>query len=370
MKMTPMQQKRADENYMREALGLAMNGTGGASPNPRVGCVIVKDGRVLGRGWHHRCGQPHAEVEAVRDAGGNVAGATVYVTLEPCCHYGKTPPCAQMLIERKVVRVVAGMTDPNPIVDHKGFRLLEEAGIAVTVGTLEQECRWMNRGFIRRMTLGRPWITVKIASSLDGDIALKDGSSRWVTGPESRAKVHMLRAENDALLTGVGTILADDPELTVRETPGRSPLRVVLDHELRTPLEAKILNGGNVLFFTDKDVPAAKKAAFTARGAIFETLDCRSGEEINYIVKKLCEKGVNYLMVEAGAKVTSSFLRSGLTDEASLFLAPKLMGAGLHFTEELSVARMENAIAFKDIAVEKCGGDLWIKGVLACSPDL
>ena len=368
--MTPLQQRRIDEYYMREALSLAMNGTAYASPNPRVGCVIVKDGTVIGRGWHHRCGLPHAEVEAVRDAGGEVAGAAVYVSLEPCCHYGKTPPCAQMLIEHRVARVVAGMTDPNPLVDSRGLKLLREAGAAVEVGVLEKECRWMNRGFIRRMTLGRPWTTIKTASSLDGDIALKDGSSKWVTGPEARARVHMMRAENDVVLTGVGTILADDPAFTVREAPGRTPLRVVLDHELRTPPEARILDGGPVLFFAGRNAPAEKKRSLLARGAEIETLDCAKSGEIEYIVKRLCEKGVNYLMVEAGARVTSAFLEAGLADELSLFLAPKFMGAGLHFTEALAIDKMADSIALRDLSVEKCGGDLWLKGVLACSLDL
>ena len=368
--MTPIQQRRIDEYYMREALSLAANGTEQTSPNPRVGCVLVRDGAVIGRGWHHCCGLPHAEVEAVKDAGGEAAGATAYVTLEPCCHSGRTPPCAQMLIERRIARVVAGMTDPNPIVDSRGLQLLQEAGIETTVGVLEKDCRWMNRGFIRRMTLGRPWTTVKIASSLDGDIALRDGSSKWVTGPEARTKVHLLRAQNDALLTGVGTVLADDPEFTVREAPGRTPLRVVLDHWLRTPPEARIMGGGPVLFFASPDAPEERKKALLARGAMIETLACEKSGEIDFIVKKLCEKGVNYLMVEAGAGVTGAFLKSGLADELSLFLAPKFMGSGLHFTEGLDIKKMSDSIAVRDLTAEKCGGDLWLKGVLACSPDL
>ena len=355
---------------MREALSLAANGIGAASPNPRVGCVIIRDGTVIGRGWHHRCGEPHAEVEAVRDAGGEIEGATVYVNLEPCCHYGKTPPCSKMLIEHRAARVVAGMADPNPNVDCGGLKQLREAGIDITVGVVEDECRKINRGFLMRMKYGRPWVTLKTASSLDGNIALADGSSKWITGAESRAKVHMMRAENDAVLTGVGTVIADDPELTVRLAPGRTPLRVVLDHNLRTPLNSRIFSGGGVIFFAGSDVPQEKADKFRSLGASVEIMECSKEAEIEYILKKLCENGVNYLMVEAGAMVTSSFLSSGLADEVSIFAAPKFMGAGLRFSQNMTVPSMDLAVGLKEMNCEKCGGDLWIKGVLGCSPDL
>ncbi|MCE5201168.1 MAG: bifunctional diaminohydroxyphosphoribosylaminopyrimidine deaminase/5-amino-6-(5-phosphoribosylamino)uracil reductase RibD [Synergistaceae bacterium] len=364
------EQRRIDEHYMRIALSLAMRGTGSASPNPRVGAVIVRDGEIIGSGWHRHCGGPHAEVAAVDDAGGDVRGATVYVNLEPCCHYGKTPPCAQMLIEHGVSRVVAGITDPNPVVNCGGVTLLDKAGIEVTTGVLEDQCRWINRGFIRRMTVGRPWVMVKSASSLDGDIALEDGSSKWVTGPESREKVHMLRAESDALLTGIGTILADDPELSVRNAPGRTPLRVVLDSMLRTPPDARILESGNTLFFAGPEAPEERLYFFRGKGAEVEIIDTARDRQIEQILLKLCEKGVNYLMVEAGAKVTSAFFASGSVDEFSLFIAPKLMGNGIHYTEQLEFAFMENSISLKNIQYSHCGDDLWIKGVLACSPDL
>ncbi len=368
--MTSAAQLGNDEYYMKMALSLAMRGTATTSPNPRVGCVIVKDEHIIGEGWHHRCGEPHAEVEAVRDADGNVKGATLYVNLEPCCHYGKTPPCAQMLIEHGVSRVVTGMTDPNPIVDCKGIELLDKAGIEVVTGVLERESKWINRGFIRRMRNGRPWVTLKIASSLDGNIALKDGSSKWITGPESKEKVHMLRAENDGIITGVGTILADDPELTVREASGKTPLRVVLDTTLKTPVNAKILKGGNVVFFVGKDAPQDKIKHFQSIGAEIVSIDVPRGKQIEQILYKLCEKGVNYLLVEAGAGVTSSFLSSGYTDELSLFIAPKIMGSGLHYTEHLDLPRMDDSITFKNVEYSACGDDLWVKGVFACSQDL
>jgi len=362
------EQRHTDENYMRMALSLAMRGTGTTSPNPRVGAVIVRDGRILGYGWHGCCGGPHAEVAAVKNAGCDISGATVYVTLEPCCHYGRTPPCAQMLVEHKVKRVVVGMTDPNPLVNCGGISLLADAGIDVSSGILEGECKWLNRGFIRRMTLGRPWVTVKTASSLDGDIAYMDRERQWITSADSREKVHMMRAENDALMTGVGTILADDPELTVREAPGRTPLKVVLDRNLRTPACAKVLDSGNVLFFADHKASSAKISLLQQKGACVELIAPKSDEQLGLILRKLCEKGVNYLMVEAGACLTSSFLASGLTDEVALFIAPKFMGSGLRYTDGLEIA--QTALGIKKIEYSLCGRDLWIKGVLACSPDL
>lgn len=368
--MTSIEQQGIDEYYMRMVLSLAMQGTGMTSPNPRVGCVIVKDGTILSSGWHHRFGDVHAEVDAVQKAACDIRGATVYVNLEPCCHYGKTPPCSDMLVKQGISRVVIGITDPNPVVDCRGVDRLENAGIVVNTGVLEDDCRWINRGFIRSMKNGRPWVTLKTASSLDGNISLADGSSKWITGAQSREKVHLMRAENDAVITGVGTIIADDPKLTVRETSGRTPLRVVMDNNLSTPINAKIFDGGIVLFFTDKNAPKEKIRQFQTLGAEIEIIDTSPEKQIEFILRKLCEKGVNYLMVEAGAGVTSSFLSSGFVDEISLFIAPKLLGHGLHYTEHLDISRMEDSIDLKNVEYSACGNDLWVKGVLKCSPDL
>lgn len=361
---------KTDEYYMKMALSLAMRGTGFTSPNPRVGCVIVRDGRILGKGWHRIYGGPHAEVNAVRDAGGDVSGATAYVSLEPCCHYGKTPPCADMLIQSGISRVVAGITDPNPVVDCKGLELLKSSGIEVVTGILENECRWINRGFIRRIKSHRPWVTLKIAASLDGDIALGDGSGKWITGAESREKVHMLRASSDAVLTGIGTILADDPELTVRNAPGKTPIRAVLDSMLQTPESSKILKNGNVIFFVSPGAPHGKIKRFTDLGAEVEVIDASREKQLEFVLDKLCQKGVNYLMVEAGAKVTSSFLSCGYADELSLFTAPKFMGAGLHCTQYIDLPDMDSSITVENVKSSFCGGDLWIRGVFSCSQDL
>ena len=368
--MTDYDRRTLDEYYMRNALSLALNGTASVSPNPRVGCVIVRDSRIISSGWHRCCGEPHAEVEAVRSAGGDVKGSTVYVNLEPCCHQGRTPPCAPMLIERGVARVVVGMTDPNPKVDCLGERMLRDAGIEVTSGILEKESKWINRGFIRRMKNGRPWITIKTACSIDGNIALKDGSSKWITCEASRRKVHMMRAESDALLSGIGTVLADDPAFTVREAQGVTPLRAILDRELRTPLNAALFNEKGLIFFTGKDAPGEKIKSIREIGAEVYIIETTEDRELDFVMAKLCEIGVNYLMVECGAKLTASLLKSGLADEISIFVAPKLLGRGIRFTEDLKLSSLEDALTIRDMKTLPCGEDIWIRGVLSCSPDL
>ncbi len=357
---------RTDEYYMSLALELARRGTE-CSPNPRVGCVLVRNGEIVGRGWHAKYGGPHAEVNAVRDAGEAAAGATAYVTLEPCSHYGKTPPCADLLIERKIVRVVSGMRDPNPKVDGGGIAKLEKAGIEVTTGVLEAECRKLNRGFISRMTKGRPWVTLKIASSLDGKIALENGESKWITGPEARAAVHAMRAASDAVLTGSGTVLADDPLLTVRDAPGRTPRRVILDRRLRTPSGAKILRGGKVSVFTLESAPREKIRGLEDAGA---EVVCLAGDNfLASVLDKLCGDGVNYLMVEAGARLFGAFTEAGLCDELALFAAPKIMGRGLSFSDSLSFKSMQGLPELEIEEISRLGRDLLIKGVFACSRD-
>lgn len=360
-------QSKIDEYYMRCALELARNGQR-CSPNPRVGCVAVRNGVIIGQGWHDVCGGPHAEVAAVRQAGGDIEGADLYVSLEPCSHYGRTPPCADMLIKHKPRRVVAGMTDPNPIVSGRGLDKLRAAGIEVKCGVLEDECKRINRGFLRRMMNGRPWVTLKCAASLDGKISLSNGESKWITGPEARARVHLMRAQSDAVVTGVGTIIADNPMLTVRDVPGKTPMRAILDRTLRTPPQSAIFDGGEVVILTTEKADAARKAALEARGARIEVLP--SENYLQEVLKKLCDLGVNYLMVEAGAAVTSSFISSGLCDELNLFLAPKLMGRGTSFTDGAEFPHMTDVPLLRDVEYEKCGNDLLVKGIFACSPDL
>lgn len=360
-----------DEIYMEEALKLARGGAGSVSPNPLVGCVITRGDKIIGRGWHGRYGGPHAEVEAVMDAG-CVKGAEVFVNLEPCSHYGKTPPCAEMLIKKGVSRVVVGMRDPNPKVNGAGEAMLRAAGIEVVTGVLEERCKWINRGFIFSVREKRPYVTLKIAAALDGKIALEDGSSKWITGAESRRKVHAMRAASDAVLTGIGTVLADDPRLTVRDAPGRTPLRVILDRDLRMPEDANIMDvsQGPVLIITGRDSDAAKAARLAGLGVEVERLDCAEDCEIDAVLAILYKKGVNYLMVEAGAGVTGAFLNSRRADELALFTAPKVFGCGKCWTDGLKIEKITEALELKSIAAAVSGADLLIGGVFACSPDL
>lgn len=360
-----------DEIYMEEALKLALGGAGRVSPNPLVGCVITRGDKIIGRGWHGRYGGPHAEVEAVADAG-CAEGAEVFVNLEPCSHYGKTPPCADMLIKNGVSRVVIGMKDPNPKVNGAGEARLRAAGIEVVSGVLEERCKRINRGFIFSVREKRPYVTLKIAASLDGKIALEDGSSKWITGAESRRGVHAMRAASDAVLTGIGTVLADDPLLTVRDAPGRTPLRVVLDRDLRIPEDAGIMDvsAGPVLIITGCGADESKAARLAALGVGVERLDCQADQEIDAVLSILHKKGVNYLMVEAGAGVTGAFLSARRADELALFTAPKVFGRGRGWTDGLKIERITEALELKSITAAESGADLLIGGVFACSPDL
>lgn len=317
----------SDSWWMAQALKLAEQGLYGTSPNPRVGCVLVKDGKVAGSGWHRRAGEAHAEVFALQEAGEKSLGATAYVTLEPCSHHGRTPPCADALIAAGVARVVVAMQDPNPQVAGAGIAKLRAAGIAVECGLMEAEARALNLGFVARMTRGTPWLRSKIAMSLDGRTALANGLSKWITGDAARLDVQHWRARSCAVMTGVGTVLADDPELNVRsvETP-RQPVRVVLDSRLRMQSEAAMLRDGNVLIYTAvKD--EAKIASLENAGA---TVSVHAGEngrvDLRSVVNDLARRGCNEVLLEAGSTLSGAFLKAGLTDEMLLYVAPQLLG--------------------------------------------
>jgi diaminohydroxyphosphoribosylaminopyrimidine deaminase/5-amino-6-(5-phosphoribosylamino)uracil reductase len=317
-----------DHAFMAHALRLAEKGLNTTTPNPRVGCVLVKDGQIVGEGWHERAGEPHAEIHALRGAGAKAEGATAYVTLEPCSHHGRTPPCAAALIDAKVGRVVAAMGDPNPLVAGNGLSMLELAGIPTACGLMEQEARRLNAGFISRMSRGRPWLRVKIAASLDGKTALNNGKSQWITGPAARRDVQALRARSCAMLTGAGTVLADDPQLTVREveTP-RQPLRVVVDSRLQTPPGAKILPGGGTLIAAMAGADSRKAEHLRAAGAEVLELPERDGHvDLAALLAELGRRGINEVTVEAGARLNGALLKAGLVDEIVLYLAPILMG--------------------------------------------
>jgi len=342
-----------DHRFMAQALRLAERGLYSASPNPRVGCVIVLEGQVVGEGWHERAGTPHAEVHALQQCGAQARGATVYVTLEPCSHHGRTPPCADALIAAGAARVVAAMRDPNPQVAGQGMARLEQAGIKVEIGLMEQQARELNIGFVSRMTRGRPWVRLKAAASLDGKTALNNGVSKWITGPAARADVQHWRARSCAILTGVGTVLADDPQMNVREIETtRQPLRVIVDSSLKTPPSAKILAGGNSLIACAID-DAAKIQALRATGAEVLVLTGSDGRvDLVRVLQVLAEREVNELMIEAGATLNGALLNAGLVDEIVLYLAPVLMGdaaRGLFALPELQQMDQRKTLAVQDV---------------------
>ncbi len=312
---------------MARALRLAERGLFTTSPNPRVGCVLVKDGRVVGEGWHERAGEPHAEVHALRAAGDQARGATAYVTLEPCSHHGRTPPCANALIDAGVARVVAAVRDPNPQVAGGGIALMTLAGIRVEVGLLEAEAVELNIGFIARMTRGRPWVRLKTASSLDGKTALLNGESKWITGPAARADVHRLRARACAVLTGVGTVLADDPRMNVREVETtRQPLRVVLDSQLRTPVQAEILREGETVLVCAQADPARRDVLLAAGAHVLELPGPDGRVDIRALLEELGARGINEVHAEAGATLNGALLQAGLVDEWVAYQAPLVLG--------------------------------------------
>jgi diaminohydroxyphosphoribosylaminopyrimidine deaminase/5-amino-6-(5-phosphoribosylamino)uracil reductase len=319
----------ADHEFMARALRLARKGLFTTTPNPRVGCVIVRDGAIAGEGWHARAGEAHAEIHALNAAAEFARDATAYVTLEPCSHHGRTPPCADALIAAGVARVVAAMRDPNPQVAGNGLQQLRAAGIDAADGLMEMEARELNIGFVSRMTCGRPWVRLKLAASLDGKTALNNGRSQWITGPEARRDGHAWRARACAILTGAGTVRDDDPRLTVRDIEtDRQPLRVVVDSHMETPPTARILEGGNALVVAAME-DAAKIAALRAAGAEVIVLPNPNGKvDLPRLLQALAGRGVNELHVEAGHKLNGSLLREGLVDELLLYFAPTILGSG------------------------------------------
>ena len=351
-----------DHAFMARALRLAERGLCTTTPNPRVGCVVVRDETVVGEGWHERAGEPHAEVHALRAAGERARGATVYVSLEPCSHQGRTPPCVDALIKGGVTRVVAAMQDPNPRVAGAGLGQLRAAGIATECGVLEAEARELNIGFVSRMTRGRPWVRMKIAASLDGKTALLNGKSQWITGPDARRDGHRLRARACAILTGFGTVRDDDPRLTVRDVEtSRQPLRVVVDSRLETPLDAKVLEGGNVLVFA-AIAERARIAALEQRGAAVIVLaNATHKVDLEAMLAELGRRELNEVHIEAGFKLNGSLLKAGVVDELVIYLAPCLLGdaaRGLFDLPALGDLAQRRSLTIRD--VRRVGDDLRI----------
>lgn len=358
---------KTDTEYMELALDLAASAKGRTNPNPLVGAVIVKDGVIVGTGLHRKAGEPHAEVHAFNMAGQHAEGATLYVTLEPCSHFGKTPPCANLVKESKVSRVVVAMQDPNPEVAGRGIRLLREAGIEVEVGVLEQQARKLNERFIHNMLTAKPFVISKYAMTLDGKLATHTGHSKWITGEAARHEVHKLRNEVDAILVGIGTVLADNPSLTTRlpEGGGKNPIRIVLDRELRVPLDATVVqtDTAKTIIVTTDDANTEKIVALQNQGVtlIFVSKN-EFGLDINEMLDKLYILGITDVLVEGGGKVNASFLRAGLIDKYFIYIAPKLLGGRNSLTPVTGadVENMSDAIDVEFDGVIQIGADLCV----------
>jgi diaminohydroxyphosphoribosylaminopyrimidine deaminase/5-amino-6-(5-phosphoribosylamino)uracil reductase len=362
---TGAQQRAEDEAHMRAALSLAARGLGNTWPNPSVGCVITRDGQVVGRGWTAPGGRPHAETEALRRAGAAARGATAYVTLEPCCHWGRTPPCTDALITAGVARVVVALRDPDPRVDGRGLRLLREAGIEVQQGVLEAEAAALTAGFIRRVSAGLPVVTLKLATTLDGRIATRNGESRWITGPDARRAVHAMRARHDAVLVGSGTLLADDPDLTCR-LAGAAPrpnVRVVADARLRTPPVARLFgHAAPVWIATCPGHPEAALAALRARGAELVEVPAAedgAGLDLGALLRALAVRGITRVFAEGGAALAAGLLRAGLVDRLAWFHAPAVMGGdGRPAMDALPLDMLSAMPRFRRVSAAVLGPDL------------
>ncbi len=366
-----------DAHYMARALELARKGLYSTHPNPRVGCVIVRDGRIVGEGWHVRAGEPHAEVHALREAGELARGACAYVTLEPCSHHGRTPPCAEALVKAGVGRVVAAMQDPNPQVAGNGLKRLAEAGIEVASGVLEAEARALNPGFLKRMEHGLPFVRVKLAMSLDGRTAMASGESQWITGPAARSAVQRLRARSSVVLTSAASVIADNARMTVRGEElgldaentalalGRPPLRVLIDGRLRLPLDAPFFQAGPALVVT----AAADDPRYADAGHQLLSVPGANGQvDLHRLLIELARRDINEVLVEAGPGLAGAFAQQGLVDEYQLFIAGKFLGSAARPLLDWPLARMSEAPALKIIEMRAVGDDWRVIAIPAPAP--
>jgi diaminohydroxyphosphoribosylaminopyrimidine deaminase/5-amino-6-(5-phosphoribosylamino)uracil reductase len=358
-----------DEKFMKLALNLAEKARGRTSPNPMVGAVIVRDGQIVGRGYHHKAGTPHAEIHAIADAGSKARGATIYVSLEPCSHYGRTGPCTQAIAEAGISRVVMAMVDPNPAVSGKGKAFLEDRGIQVCADVLEGEARRLNEAYIKYIITGRPFVVLKTAMSLDGKIATASGRSRWITSEDSRRMVHEIRDEVDAIMVGIGTVLRDDPSLTTRlpDGHGQDPVRVILDSRARIPLSSKVLN---------LDSPARTIVAVTSQASEEKVAELKQYAEVLVIpqregkvdllalMEKLGQMEIMSLLLEGGAEVNASALKAGIVDKVMVFIAPKLIGGNSSPGPigGVGIEDLSEAVDLTDVSVDRIGEDILVTG--------
>jgi diaminohydroxyphosphoribosylaminopyrimidine deaminase / 5-amino-6-(5-phosphoribosylamino)uracil reductase len=358
-----------DESYLRMARRLARKAEGRTSPNPIVGAVLVRGGRIVGTGYHQFAGGDHAEIAALKRAGRKARGATLYITLEPCSHHGRTPPCTRALIRAGIAEVVAGTRDPNPLVAGRGFRQLRRAGIIVRVGLLDAECRALIEPFAKYITRRLPFVTLKLAATLDGKIATVSGDARWISNAESRQWVHRLRNQVDAVLVGVETVRVDNPRLTCRIPRGRNPWRVILDSRLRIPMSAQVLRQRDpekTIVATSTAPSAAKASAIEALGAKVWRLPIRQ-DRVSWLplLRKLAGSGIVNVMIEGGATIAASALKEKIVDKVVFFYAPKILGGdGRVMLGGLGIRRVRQAIRIKHLRVRKSGGDLMVSGYL------
>ena len=364
------------ELFMKEALRLARRGAGGVSPNPLVGAVIVKNNAVIARGYHERYGGPHAEINALRQARGYAKGATLYINLEPCSHYGKTPPCTDALIASGIARVFVGMVDPNPLVSGRGIKKLQQAGIAVEVGLLEDQCRRLNEVFIKYITQKVPFVTLKAAMTLDGNIATRSGDSKWISCEASRKLVHILRSQSDALMVGSGTVMTDDPQLTVRlkKKSLKNPLRIIVDGKLRIPLTSKVLQPnlakGTMIVTAPSRVSSRKARQITKTGARIMSAPLKNGQiNLRALMKKLGAMGITSLLLEGGSELNAAALAEGIVDKILFFYAPKIIGGrnAVHVVGGSGIAALRNALLVRDLHLRRVGSDVVMTGYLASS---
>ena len=359
---------------MRRALELARRGAGRVSPNPMVGCVIARGGRVIGEGWHETCGGPHAERNALAACTEDPAGATLYVTLEPCCHWGRTPPCTDAILERGIARVVVGCTDPNPLVDGKGVRLLREAGVEVETGVLEQECWRLNEVFFHFIQHRTRFVVYKYAMTLDGKTASASGDSRWVSGEAARCRVHEVRGQLSAIMVGVDTVLADDPLLTCRIPGGRDPLRIVCDSRARTPLDSRLIqSAGEIPTIIAAAGWNERAAALKKAGAQILLCGERDGRvDLRELMRQLGARGVDSILLEGGTTLAFAALEAGIVRKVQAYIAPKLLGGSTARTPAggQGRARMADAWRLTGLTAEPVGEDFLLEGYLPCSQDL
>ena len=363
-----------NKKYMRLTLKLALQAKGRTSPNPLVGAVIVKNNRIIGRGYHKRAGDSHAEINALNIAGQKATGATLYLNLEPCAHFGRTPPCTKEILSVGIQRVIIAMLDPNPLNCGRGVRELRKGGIEVKIGILEKEARKINEAYLKYITTKRPFVILKTAMSLDGKIATRTGDSRWITTKIARQYVHKLRDEVDAILVGIETVLKDNPRLTVRiETPdsdrqARKPTRIIVDSRARVPLSAKVLNKvAPTIVAVTQVAPSRKIVALKKKGVKVLLLKNKNGKvDLKELLKRLGKLEITNLLVEGGGRINAAFLKNGLVDKILFFIAPKIIGGEGAPTpvEGEGIARIKDAISLKNIDIKSFGGDTLIEGYI------